>query len=70
MKMVKIDEYLVINIYSGKRRWLQILPRKLPAYEVAIRIKGLVKIPDILPIIELGEIKIPDIEALAEAQMG
>lgn len=68
MKQIKIDEYLVVNIYTQKKRWLQVLPRRLQAYEVAIRVKGFVNIPDMLPIIELGEIKIPDIETEVQAQ--
>lgn len=70
MKTIKIDEYLIVSLYSGKRRWLQTLPKRLPAYDVAIRIRGKVNIPDLLPVIELGEISIPDIEAEAQATMG
>ena len=70
MKTLKIDEYLVVNLYTQKRRWLTVLPRKLQAYDVVVRIRGTVKVPDMLPIIELGEITIPEIEAMAQAEMG
>lgn len=69
MKTLKIDEYLIVNLYTGKKRWVSRLPNRLPAYDVAVRVRGLIKIPDIMPIIELGEIAIPDIEALAQATM-
>lgn len=69
MKRVKIDEYLVINIRTGKERFLKALPRTLGAYDVAVRIKATVIIPDMLPILDLGEVTIPELEALAEASM-
>lgn len=70
MKRIIIDEVLIINLYSGKKKWMAGVPRRLSAYEVAIRIKGKVNIPDWLPLIDVGEIDIPEIEAAAEASMG
>ena len=69
MRVVKIDWYLVINIRTHKERFLKSLPRTLGAYEVAVRIKGTVNIPDMLPVIDLGEITIPELESLAESSM-
>ncbi len=69
MKTVRIDEYLVINIRTKKERFLKALPKTLGAYDVAVRIKATVNIPDILPVLDLGEITIPELEALAQASM-
>ena len=69
MRTLKIDEYLVVNTYTGKRRWLSKIPSRLGAYDVPIRIKATIKIPDMLPVLELGEIAIPDLEAEAQAVM-
>lgn len=68
MRKLQIDEYLVVNTYTGKRKWLQTLPR-LGAYDVAIRVKGTVLLPDKLPMIDFGEITIPEFEAEANAGM-
>lgn len=70
MKVVKIDEYLVINVRTGKERFLKSLPPTLGVYDVAVRIKATVRIPDMLPIIDLGEVTIPELEVLAQSQMG
>lgn len=70
MKTIIIDEVLIVNLVSGKKRWLSNMPHRLGAYEVGIRIKGKVNIPDWLPLIDLGEIKIPDLEAEAQSSMG
>ncbi len=69
MVTIKIDEYLVVNLYTKKRKWLAKLPTRMPSYDVAIRIRGTIKIPDMLPIIELGELTIPELEAEAQAEM-
>ena len=70
MKAVKIDEYLVINLYTGKRRWLTQSPTRKSTYDIVIRVRGTVKIPDSIPIIDFGEISVPDFEAEAQAVMG
>ncbi len=70
MRVIKVDEYLVINIYTGSRKWLTQPPRKKSAYDVVIRIKGTVKMPDSIPLIDIGEVTIPELEALQEARMG
>ena len=69
MKVITIDEHLVVNLYSLKKRWLSSLPRRLGAYEVAIRVKGKVRIPDYLPVIDLGDINIEEIDVHAQASM-
>lgn len=69
MRIVKIDEYLVVNLYSGKRKWLTKLPTRKGAYDVIIRVKGVVKIPDKMPTLDFGEVSIPEIEAIAQAEM-
>lgn len=70
MRTIKVDEYLIVNLYSGKKRWLSQIPNKKSAYDVVIRVKGIVKIPDSVPLIDFGEISIPEIEASAQANMG
>ena len=70
MRAIKIDEYLIVNLHSGKKRWLQTAPSRNSAYDVVIRIKGTVKIPDCVPVIDFGEVTIPEIEALVQAEMG
>lgn len=69
MRKLQIDEYLVVNTYTGKKKWLQSLPKRLGAYETAIHIKGTVLLPDKLPTVDFGEITIPEFEAQANAEM-
>mgnify|MGYP001574113271 CR=1 FL=1 len=70
MKIIKIDEYLVVNMYTHQHKFLASPPKKKSAYDVVIRIKGTVNIPDSLPTIDFGEINIPEIEeAMSNAEM-
>ncbi len=69
MKIIKIDEFLVVNIYTHKHTWRQTSPNKKGVYDVVIRVRGIVKIPEVLPEINFGEITITDIEANAQASM-
>ncbi len=70
MRILKVDEFLIVNMVTHKKRWCSRLPSRLGAYDVAVRVRGTVKIPDSLPIIDFGEISIPEFEAEAQAQMG
>lgn len=69
MRTIKIDEYLIVNLYRGSKKWAMKAPTNRSAYDVVIRIRGTVKIPDSVPIIDFGEITIPELEAQAQAQM-
>ncbi len=70
MRQIKVDEFLIVNLYTGKRRWLSQNPNKKSAYDVVIRIRGKINIPDSVPIVDFGEISIPEIDASAQAIMG
>jgi len=69
MRTVIINEVLVINLYSGRKKWLAKMPRRLAANEVGIKVKGKVNLPDWLPVIDLGEISVAEVEVMAQASM-
>lgn len=69
MRTIKIDEYLIVNLYKGSKRWMAKPPSNKSAYDVVIHIKGAVHIPDSIPIIDFGEVTIPELEAQAQAEM-
>ncbi len=69
MKMIHIDEYLVINTNTGGKKWLSKPPSKPRMTEFVIHIKGSIKYPEMY-ILDFGELTIEDAEAHAQAQMG
>ena len=70
MKTINIDEYLVINAYTGNRRWLSKRPIRPKTSEIIVRIKGQVKYPEPVFTADFGEITITEAEAHAQASMG
>ena len=56
MKILKIDEYLVINSYTGSRKWLQKKPLRPKTTEIIVHIKGTVKYPEPIFTADFGEL--------------
>jgi len=69
MVTIKIDEYLVVNSYSGSRRWLSKRPNRPKANEILIHIKGTVKYPEPIFVADFGELTISEAEVFAQAKM-
>lgn len=69
VKTIMIDEYLIINVSTGARRWLT-RPVKLKVNEVCIRVKGRVKYPEMNFTADFGEITIAEADVMAQASAG
>ena len=70
MRIVKIDEYLVINTYNNTKRWLAKKPLRPKSNEIIVHIKGLVKYPEPIFTADFGELTIDEAEVLSQASMG
>jgi len=57
--------YLIINWRDGNMRLRQSSPSLLP-YEVAVKFKVTVKVPDLqIPVIDMGTIEVPEVKVEA-----
>ena len=70
MKIVKIDEYLVINAYTGSRKWLQKKPLRPKTTEIIVHVKGVVKYPEPILTVDFGELTVSEADAIAQASAG
>ena len=69
MKTVTIDEYLIINAYTGTRRWLSKKPARPKSSEIIVHIKGVVKYPEPIFVADFGELTVTEAEASAQASV-
>ena len=69
MVTLKIDEYLIINMYTRNKRWLAKRPNRPKANEVIVHIKGTVKYPEPIFVADFGELSVNEAEVFAQAAM-
>ncbi len=70
MKVLKIDEYLIINAYTGSKRWVTKRPMRPKTTEIIVHIKGTVKYPEPIYTADFGEITVEEADVIAQASMG
>lgn len=69
MRTIRINDYVIFDAHTGKRRWLTNLPRRLRAQEYAVRVTGTISYPEPLQTIDIGEVTFEEVEVNAEARM-
>jgi hypothetical protein len=61
VRTIVIDEYLVVNVRTGKRKWTIKMPKSLSSNDVLIKVRGKVILPDAVMNVDFGTVTVPEL---------